>query len=139
MQSTNLWSAGKSTLTCYSSQNASVVDKFFYICEEEINDMLIVLRDAKAESYLTVLACSDSALRVVDDRGKLMIDQKLGSPVNCISLNEFEGSFKQTLVAYGLQNGNFGVVEVATEDIIVLWECEASELGAEKRAPVSLI
>lgn len=33
--------------------------------------MLIVQPIVSVESYISVLACSDSAMRVVDDRGKL--------------------------------------------------------------------
>ena len=42
----------------------------------------------------------------------------------------------QTIIAFGLQNGNFGVVEVTKEDIIVLWEADASELGRDKRGSI---
>lgn len=45
----------------------------------------------------------------------------------------------QTVIAFGLQNGNFGVVEVTKEDIIILWEADASELGRDKRGSISFV
>jgi len=47
--------------------------------------------------------------------------------------------FLQTLIAFGLKNGNFGVVEVTKEDIIVLWQTNASELGRDKRVSILLV
>lgn len=74
VQGINLWSAGKSTLTCYSSQNATVVDKFCYVCDEEINDMLIVQLLPGNDDLVTVLACSDGSIRVISDKGKVLVD-----------------------------------------------------------------
>lgn len=45
----------------------------------------------------------------------------------------------QTINAFGLQNGNFGVVEVTKEDIIILLEADASELGWDKRGSISFV
>jgi hypothetical protein len=36
-----LWSAGEYILNCYESVNNKIVDKYFFICEDRINDMVI--------------------------------------------------------------------------------------------------
>ena len=69
---------------------------------------------------MTVLACSDSTIRVVSDKGKVLVEQRLGSPVNTLSLFDLKDQQSRTLLAYGLQNGNFGVAEITSEDVIVL-------------------
>jgi hypothetical protein len=63
----------------------------------------------KAGGFLSVLACSDSSLQVISDSGKLLIEQKLGSPINCIMAADLAKSGERRLIAYGLQNGNFGL------------------------------
>ena len=36
-----LWSAGDYILNCYESVENKILDKYFYICEDKINDMVI--------------------------------------------------------------------------------------------------
>lgn len=43
VQAQSLWSAGEYILNCYESkENNKIVDKYFYICEDRINDMVVV-------------------------------------------------------------------------------------------------
>lgn len=37
----NLWSAGEYILNCYESVSNKILDKYFYICEDRINDMIV--------------------------------------------------------------------------------------------------
>jgi len=41
VQAQNLWSAGEYILNCYESVNNKIIDKYFFICEDRINDMLV--------------------------------------------------------------------------------------------------
>ena len=41
VQNQNLWSAGEYILNCYESQGSKIVDKYYYICEDKINDMIV--------------------------------------------------------------------------------------------------
>ena len=45
----NLWSAGAYTLNCYASKNNSIADKYFFICEDVINDMVVTSVDLTVE------------------------------------------------------------------------------------------
>lgn len=38
---TNLWSAGPYTLVCYESRDNRIADKYFYTCEEQINELIV--------------------------------------------------------------------------------------------------
>lgn len=37
----NLWSAGAYTLNCYASSNNTIQDKYYYLCDDKINEMII--------------------------------------------------------------------------------------------------
>jgi hypothetical protein len=113
------------------------VDKFVYVCDEEINDMLVV--QVGKDEYLTVLACNGSSIQVISDKGKLLCESQLGSAVNTLSLFKDAQATDHVYVAYGLQNGIFGVVEVTKEDVIVIWEVSPDELGRDKSAAVSFV
>jgi len=41
VQGTFLWSAGDYILNCYESVDGKIVDKYFYICDDMINDMVV--------------------------------------------------------------------------------------------------
>ena len=77
MQGTNLWSTGEYTLNCYTQSNQAIVDKYFFVCDDKINDMKVtdLLQNTK-RGYniepLVILACNDSSIKAIDDRGKLI-------------------------------------------------------------------
>jgi hypothetical protein len=120
----NLWSAGKFTLNCYGSQNGAVVNKYFYVCDEEINDLLVAKVDPNSDSYAAIIACQDSAIRVITDTGKMTFEQNFGSPIITLNLSESVSQRNCPLIAYGLHNGNFGLFELNHEEAIVLWEID---------------
>lgn len=37
----NLWSASEYILNCYESAGNRIVDKYYYICDDKINDLII--------------------------------------------------------------------------------------------------
>ena len=41
VQGMNLWSAGTYTLNCYASQNNTISDKYYFVCEDVINEMIV--------------------------------------------------------------------------------------------------
>ena len=69
----NLWSAGAYTLNCYTSSNNSIADKYYFLCDDIINDMLVTSLDPESQTDSSVvLACNDSTLKVISDEGKLL-------------------------------------------------------------------
>jgi hypothetical protein len=57
VQAASLWSAGEYILNCYESkENSKIADKYFYICEDRINDMLVASVSGQMV-YNPVLAC----------------------------------------------------------------------------------
>ena len=56
VQSQNLWSAGEYIMNCYESVNNKIIDKYFYICEDKINDMAIAAV-AGQMVFNPILAC----------------------------------------------------------------------------------
>jgi len=72
---TNLWSAGAYTLNCYASANNTIADKYFFVCDDKINQMIVhhcdLSRSGNVEPFV-LLACNDSSIKVVDDAGHLM-------------------------------------------------------------------
>jgi len=42
VQGQNLWSSGMFTLNCYQSANNQIIDKYYYLSEDKINDMIVV-------------------------------------------------------------------------------------------------
>jgi hypothetical protein len=100
--------------------------------------MLVVPIATGSDDWGTILACNDSSIRVISDKGKLLVEQKIGSSVN--SLSAGEGTLKEGIVvAYGLQNGTMGVMRVSALEVIILWEITAEDLGRGHRAAVSFV
>jgi Bardet-Biedl syndrome 7 protein len=52
----NLWSAGDYILNCYESVDNKIVDKYFYVCEDKINDLVIASVSGQM-AFNSVLAC----------------------------------------------------------------------------------
>lgn len=41
VKGTNLWSAGEYILNCYESRDNAIKDRYYFICEDKINDLLL--------------------------------------------------------------------------------------------------
>ena len=79
MLGTNLWSAGTYTLNCYASANNAITDKYFFVCDDKINEMIVhhggLGRSENGEvttENWVILACNDSSVKVIDDAGRLL-------------------------------------------------------------------
>ena len=85
----NLWSAGAYTLNCYTSSNNSIADKYYFLCDDIINDMLVTSLDTSSQTDSSVvLACNDSTIKVVSDEGKLLYSAMLYSAPISLSMVE---------------------------------------------------
>jgi len=62
----SLWSSGEYILNCYESVGEKIVDKYFFICEDRINDMLVTPVAGQMVNN-PILACQDKSLRVLTD------------------------------------------------------------------------
>ena len=82
---TNLWSAGAYTLNCYASQNNAIADKYFFVCEDKINAMIVHHYEAQDSEAIVILACNDSSIKVVADNGRLQYQAILDSAPTCLS------------------------------------------------------
>jgi hypothetical protein len=124
VQTQNLWSAGEYILNCYESVNNKIVDKYFFICEDKINDMVIATVSGQMVSN-PVLACQDKALRVlVDD--KILYQHKFDSACTALSLAPEMTHRYCPVVGYGLKNGGIGCIELTRDEPVVLWSLEGS-------------
>ena len=88
VQSGHLWSAGEYILNCYeSSGELQIIDKYYYTCDDKINDMVVA--PVQGKDYLNpVLACQDKLVRVLSDRGDAVIySHKFDAPCTTISLS----------------------------------------------------
>ncbi len=71
MQGQSLWSAGEYILNCYeSTENNKIVDKYFYICEDRINDMLVAPVSGQLV-FNVILACQDKSIKVLNEQNLL--------------------------------------------------------------------
>lgn len=91
MLGTNLWSAGIYTLNCYASANGAIADKYFFVCDDKINEMIVHhgnmgRESASSEDPFVILACNDSSIKVVDDAGRLLYQTVLDSAPTCMTL-----------------------------------------------------
>ena len=59
VKSSHIWSCGEYVLACYeSSGGLQVVNKYFYTCEDKIND--IIVEHVAGQGFLNpILACRD--------------------------------------------------------------------------------
>ena len=87
---TNLWSSGIYTLNCFASQNNAIADKYFYVCDDKINQMLVYHGDLSnqrgSEEAFVFLACNDSTVKVLTDNGSLLYQVTLDAAVTSITL-----------------------------------------------------
>ena len=88
MLGTNLWSAGDYTLNCYASVNNAIADKYFVVCDDKINQMIVEFSDlvnaGRVDPYV-LLACNDSTVKVIADNGQQLYQANLDSAPTCIA------------------------------------------------------
>ena len=121
----NLWSAGAYTLNCYTSSANTIADKYYFLCDDIINDMIVT--SSEDEQALVVLACNDSTVKVISDSGKLLYLAALDAAPTSISLVESEEmKTNSPIICYGLNNGNIGAIELENDMALVLWEVDCS-------------
>ena len=136
VQGTYLWTAGEFTVNCYESTKSRIEDKYYYTCDERINDMLMLEFGNK---FYPLLGCQDSTMRLIDPTGKLQYMNTFSSPVSCIASAD-RTKRDAPLVCFGLKNGTIGAVEctVGEDEAVILWEIEP-ELGSIQNSPVSIL
>lgn len=118
----NLWSAGSNTLNCYESKDNRIIDKYFFNCEETINEMIVTTLPSNLGSFNAVLACNDSTIKVLSGVGKFQYLQRMDSPVTTISLTGSNSMNNCPYLAYGLKNGSFGILELDSQEAVFILE-----------------
>jgi len=112
---TNLWSAGTYTLNCYASKNNAIADKYFFVCDDKINEMIVHYGDlaqtGQVDPYV-ILACNDATVKVIADNGRQLYQTVLDSAPTCMKLVECQADMSATILLYGLQSGNIGAIEL---------------------------
>ena len=73
-------------MNCYESVNNKIVDKYFYICDDKINDMLVACV-AGQMVHNPVIACKDKSIKVLND-DKVLYQFKFDSSCTALSLAE---------------------------------------------------
>ena len=72
VQGQSLWSAGEYILNCYESSANKIKDKYYFICEDKINDLIVA--PVQGQMVMNpIMACQDKLLRILDDQGKEML------------------------------------------------------------------
>lgn len=137
VQAQNLWSAGEYILNCYMSAENQIKDKFYFICEDKINDM--VLAPVGGQMVLNaVLACQDKQIRVLKDDGKeVLYSQPFESACMTLSLSAALSERKCPIVGYGLSSGEIGVIELMRSQPNLLWSLDPSQI--QKNAPARIV
>jgi hypothetical protein len=67
VQAQELWSTGKHTLNCYVSTENRIVDKYYYVAEDFIVNMKVVIMTKPTP----VIAVGDK-IRTIDGHGKML-------------------------------------------------------------------
>ncbi|CDW85212.1 bardet-biedl syndrome 7 protein [Stylonychia lemnae] len=126
VQGQNLWSAGEYILNCYESVNNKIVDKYFYICDDRINDMVVT--SVSGQMVLNpVIACQDKTLKVLIEGDKVLYQQKFDAACTALILANEQTHRYCPIVGYGLKNGGIGCIELTRDEPIVLWSLEGSQ------------
>lgn len=121
----NLWSGGEYILNCYESAGAKIIDKYYYICDDKINDLIVAPVAGQMVSN-PIMACQDKQLRVLSDKGNEVIyTHQFEAACVSISLSQDLSERSSPIVGYGLNNGEIGVVELMRAKSMTLWSMEA--------------
>ena len=75
-------------MNCYESRDNKIKDKFYFICDDKINDMVVA--PVAGQMVLNpVLACQDNTLRVMmDTKNEVLYSHKFEAPCVSISLRK---------------------------------------------------
>lgn len=126
-------------MNCYASANNAIADKYFFVCDDKINEMIVHHGDLRGNGMIepfVILACNDCTIKVIDDTGSLIFQTILDAAPNCITLVKQSSEAPGPLILmYGLQNGNIGAVELSRDEAVGLWELDCN--SEESKAPVS--
>lgn len=120
MQGQELWSTGKHTLNCYASAENRIVDKYYYIAEDVINHMTVVMIGSDA---LAAVAVQDK-IRIIDNKGSMLYQTQLDAHVTCFDVQEAPTKNGFPLLIFGTKSGNIGAIELTIDEAIVLWETD---------------
>lgn len=104
------------------------MDKFFYICEDRINDMLIASVSGQMVSN-AILACQDKSIKVLVEN-ELLYQQKFNSACMVLALSPEQSSRFCPVIGYGLKNGTIGCVELTRGEPVVLWSLDGSQMNS---------
>lgn len=135
-----MWSAGEYILNCYeSSGGLSILDKYYYTCDDKINDMIIA--PVQGSSFLNpVLACQDKQVRVLNNRGdEIVYTHKFDAPCTTISLSVDISERQSPIMGFGLANGGIGLIELMRNKSREYWSLEPIQMNMGECAPVSLV
>jgi hypothetical protein len=137
VQAQNLWCAGEYILNCYQSAANQIKDRFYFICEDKINDM--VLAPVAGQMVLNaVLACQDKQIRVLAEDGKeLLYSHPFESACVTLSLSPDLSERKCPVVGYGLNSGEVGVIELMRAQSNHLWSLDPSQI--QNNAPARIV
>lgn len=116
---TELWSSGDFVLQNYQSTGEGIKDKFYYVSEDKMNDLMVanVTGDLINNS---ILACEDGSVRVLGQSNDVIYAHKLDSAPMCVS--KFESSRPTTHILYGTKRGNFGLLNMQREQAVPIWD-----------------
>ena len=124
MKDQNLWSAGEYFLNCYSSANNKIINTYYYVSEDKIND-LIVAPVAGQMVLNPILACQDKQLRILTDKGdKVLYNCQFDASCITISMGPDLSERQGPIIGYGLGNGGIGVLELMRNSSQTLWSMD---------------
>lgn len=112
------------------------MDKFFYICEDRINDMLIASVSGQMVSN-AILACQDKTIKVLVEN-ELLYQQKFDSPCTVIALSPEQSSRFCPVIGFGLKNGTIGCVELTRGEPVVLWTLDGSLMNSSSVSVIKI-
>ncbi|EQC39334.1 hypothetical protein SDRG_03539 [Saprolegnia diclina VS20] len=116
---THLWTA---TDYIYN-QFENGQDKHFYMCQDRINDMLLLHEN---DELVPVLACQDKYIRFIQGSEPLA---KKSVPGACTTLTKHTLKKAPSQILYGSANGAFGAVQWNNQKVKTIWKTDGGALG----------
>lgn len=111
-------------MNCYVSTENRIVDKYYYVAEDFITNMKVVV----ITKPTPVIAVGDK-IRTIDGHGKMLYQIQLDSRVTCFDLQIEPASSGYPLLIFGLKNGGIGALELTNDEAVVIWESDCSIEG----------
>ena len=137
----NIWISGEYILNHLSSGANSLIDKYFYMCEDKINAMLVAPITSPSTRN-SLLACEDKLLRVMEDDQlgyavplsapptallPLQTTPQYSTPEDEESKTPVETPPTTNYFLYGCSNGIFGLCELQPSSAIPIWTLPPQE------------